>query len=116
MLEIYYRKYFKQILKLRPSTPNCMTYGEVGKLPLQTSVDKLLIAYWLRVLNNDVHTFAYMVYMIALQLFYRDEYKSQWLKRVKYILDSCGLSYMWNQQQELSTKQCKVPFLSFINE
>ena len=32
--------------------------------------------------------------MIALNLFRRDEYKSQWLKRVKYILDSCGLSYM----------------------
>ena len=48
-----------------------------------------------------------MVYMIALKLFRRDEYKSQWLKRVKYILDSCGLSYMWYQQQELFTKQCK---------
>ena len=76
-----------------------MIYGEVGKLPLQTSVDKQLIAYWLGVLNKDVHTFAYMVYMIALKLFRRDEYKSQWLKRVKYSLDSCGLSYMWYQQQ-----------------
>ena len=99
---------FQKNLKLRPSTPNCMIYGEVGKLPLQTSVDKQLIAYWLRVLNKDIHTFAYMVYMIALKLFRRNEYKSQWLKRVKYILDSCGLSYMWYQQQELSTKQCRV--------
>ena len=72
---------------------------EVGNLPLQTSVDKRLIGYWVRVLNKDVHTFAYMVYMIAYNLFRRYEYKSQWLKRVKYILDSCGLSYMWCQQQ-----------------
>ena len=85
-----------------------MIYGEVGELPLQTSVDKQLIAYWLRVLNKDVHTFAYMVYMIALKLIRRDEYKSQWLKRVKYILDSCGLSYMRYKQQELSTTQCEV--------
>ena len=70
----------KKILKLRHSTPNCMIYGEVGKLPLQTSVYKQLIAYWLGVLNKYVHTFAYMVYMIALHLFCRDEYKSQWLK------------------------------------
>ena len=49
-----------------------MIYEEVGKLPLQTSVDKQLIAYWLRVLNKDVHTFAYMVYMIAFNLFRRD--------------------------------------------
>ena len=71
----------KKVLKLRPSIPNCMIYGEVGKLPLQTSVEKQLIAYWLRVLNKDVHTFAYMVYMIALNLFRRNEYKSQWLKK-----------------------------------
>ena len=78
---------------------------------LQTSVDKQLTAYWLRVLNKDVPPCTYFclygVY-VALKLFRRDEYKSQWLKGVKYILDSCGLSYMWYQQQELSTKQCKV--------
>ena len=85
-----------------------MIYGEVGKLPLQVSVDKQLIAYWFRVVNKDVHTFAYKVYMIALNLFRRDEYKSQWLKRVKYILDSCGLSYMWYNQHEIPTKQCKI--------
>ena len=61
MLEIFYRNFFKQILKLRPSTPNCMIYVEVGKSPLQTSVDKQLITYWLRVLNKDVHTFAYNI-------------------------------------------------------
>ena len=47
---------------------NCMIHGEVGKLPLQVSVDKLVIAYWLRVLNKDLHTFAYTVYMIVLNL------------------------------------------------
>ena len=83
-----------------------MIYGEVGKLPLQVSVDKQLIAYWFRVLNKDVHTFVYMVY--ALNLFGIDEYKSQWLERVKYILDSCGLSYMWYNQHAIPTKKCKV--------
>ena len=56
MLEMFHRKF----LKLRPSTPpNCMLYGEIGKLPVKVSVDKQLIAYWFRVLNKDVHTFAY---------------------------------------------------------
>ena len=85
-----------------------MIYGEVRKLPLQVSVDKQLIAYWFRVLNKDVHTFAYKVYMISLNLFRRDEYKSQWLKRVKYILYSCGLSYMWYNQHAIPTKHSKV--------
>ena len=40
--------------------------------------------------------FLIMVYLLALTLFSRDEYK----------LDSCGLSYMWNDQHEIHTKQC----------
>ena len=75
-LEIFHRKLFKKILGLRPFTPSCMIYGEVGKLPLQVSVDKQLIAYWFRVLNKDVYTFSYMVYMVGLNLFRRDGYKS----------------------------------------
>ena len=35
MLEIFYRKFLKKVLKLRQSTSNCMVYREVGKLPLQ---------------------------------------------------------------------------------
>ena len=52
MFEIFHRTFFNKILKLRPSTPNCMIYGEVGKLSPQTTVDKQLIAYWIRVLNK----------------------------------------------------------------
>ena len=94
--------------KIETPTPSFMIYGEIGKLPIQISVDKQLIAYWFPVLNKDVHTFAYMLYMIALNFFRRDEYKSQCLKRVMYILDSCGLSYMWYTQHAIPTKQCKV--------
>ena len=107
MLETFYKKFLKQSLKLRPSTPNCMVYGEVGKLPLQVTVDKLLIAYWLRLLNKDECTLAHIVYMITFNLFVRGEYKSKWLSRAKYILDYCGLSYIWNDQSTIDTYHCK---------
>ena len=72
MLEILYRKFLKKILHLRPSTPSCMVYGEVGKLPLQVTVDKQLISYWLRLLNKDESTLAHIIYIIVLNLFVRD--------------------------------------------
>ena len=34
MVEILRRNFLKKILHLRPSTPNCMVYGEQGVLPL----------------------------------------------------------------------------------
>ena len=68
-----------------------MVYGEVGKLPLQVTVDKQLISYWLRLLNKDQSTLAHIIYIILLNLFVRDEYKVKWLCRVKNIIGSCGL-------------------------
>ena len=53
MLEIFYRKFLKKLLNLRPSSPNCMVYGEVGKLPIQSTIDKHLINYWLRLLDKE---------------------------------------------------------------
>ena len=41
ILEIFYRKFIKIILYPRPSTPSCMVYGEVGKLPLQLLINAL---------------------------------------------------------------------------
>ena len=103
MLEILYIKFLKKVLKLRPSTSNCMVYGEVGKLPLQISGDKQLISYWLRILDKDKNTLAYITYIIVLNLFMRNQYKAHFLIRVNHILNNCGLSYMWLNQQTLHT-------------
>ena len=37
-----------------------------------------------------------------------DEYNAHWEIRVNHILNNCGLSYMWLNQQTLLTKQCKL--------
>ena len=108
MLELFFRKFLKKILGLRPSTPNCIVYGEVGKLPLQIKVDKQLITYWFRLLTKDDQTFAYIVYMIVLKLILRDEYQACWFCRVKCILDNCDLSYMWYNQHLIDAKRCKI--------
>ena len=107
MLETFYRKFLKKILHLRPSTPTCMVYGEVGKLPLQVTIDKHMINYWIRLLNKDITSYASIIYTITLKLFISGEYKTQWLSRVKGILDNCGLSYIWLNQNFIDNSQCK---------
>ena len=56
-------------------------------LQLQIKVDKQLITYWFRLLTKNDQTFAYIVYIIVLKLFLKDEYKTRWLCRVKCILE-----------------------------
>ena len=57
------------ILYLRPSTPSCMVYGEVGKLPLQVTIDKRLMSFWLRLHNKEESSLAHIIYMIAHNLY-----------------------------------------------
>ena len=57
---------------LRPSTPSSMVYSEVGVLLLQVTIDKRLMSFWLRLLNNEESSLAHIVYTIAHNLFVRD--------------------------------------------
>ena len=84
----FYQKFIFKILYLRPSTPSCMVYGKVGKLPLQVTIDKRLMSFWLRLLNlnKEVSSLAHIVCMIAHNLFVRNVYKAKWLCRVKILL------------------------------
>ena len=84
-----------------------MVYGEVGKLPLQVTIDKHLMSFCLRLLNKEESSLAHIVYMIAHNLFVRDVYKSKWLCRVRNIVDNCGLSYLWLNQSMMDTNQPK---------
>ena len=52
MVEIFYRNFLKKRLRLRPSAPNCMVYGELGVLPLQVAIDKRIIEYWFRLISK----------------------------------------------------------------
>ena len=42
-----------------------------------------------------------------MQLFSNDVFESLWLRRIKTILDSCGLSYVWQNQEYLDVKIVK---------
>ena len=69
-------------------------YGEIGKLPLQVTIDARLMSFWLRLLNKEESSSAHIIYMIAHNLIVRDVYKAKWLCRVNHIVDNCGLSYI----------------------
>ena len=94
-------------LHKRPSTPSSMACGEVGKLPLQVTIDKRLMSFWLRLLIKEESSLAHSVYMIAHNLFARDVYKAKWLCRVKNIVDNCGLRYLWQNQSMMDINKAK---------
>ena len=45
-IEVFYRKFLRIVLFLNKSCANCIVYGEVGKLPLYTFIEKRMLSYW----------------------------------------------------------------------
>ena len=85
----------------------CMVYGEVGKLPLQVTVDKHMINYWIRLLNKDSTSHASIIYTITLKIFISGVYNTQWLSRVECLLANLGVSYIWLNQNRIDKSKCK---------
>ena len=52
MLEKVKLKFCKYILNVRPSTPTCLVYGELGIFPLHIYVHTQRIVYWVKVLKG----------------------------------------------------------------
>ena len=103
-IEVFYRKFLKIILKVGKSTPNCMVYGESGKLPLQLVIEKRLIFFWLKISEDKSTKIATQFYRIMLKLQNTGEYSFKWQNKIKSILTSVGFINLWDMQEQYETK------------
>ena len=53
VLEVFYRKFIKIILKLSNSTPTCMVYGESGQPCIRRLINSRLMNFWAKLKFDD---------------------------------------------------------------
>ena len=100
-LEIFSRNFLRRCLKLGKSTNICMLYGETGRRYLQCSIDKRMLNYWLKIVVERDEKITNRLYKYILSLHNSKQYTSKWLSKVKSILDNCGMSHVWINQNAL---------------
>ena len=96
-IEVFYRKYLRNLLKVNKSTPNCMTYGEVGKSKLQVKVDIRMIQFWAKIINGKDSKLSKILYNMLKSMHDRNIYRSKWIVKVKSIVDDNGFSFLWDE-------------------
>ena len=74
-VEVFYRKFLRNLLYLNKSCPNCIAYGEVGKLPLKTSVEKRMLSYWIRISESKDSKLSHILFNLQLKLHQNSETK-----------------------------------------
>jgi hypothetical protein len=61
IIDKFHLRFVKMILKVKKTTPNCMVYGELGELPLSTTVACRMIRFWANLISGHKET--YLVYI-----------------------------------------------------
>ena len=95
-IELFHRKCLKHILKVNKSTANAIIYGETGRYKMDLPINKRIISFW-NCLKNDKGKIANMIFKFTKKVFNQNlSLKSKWLLKVKSILITCGMPYLWD--------------------
>ena len=98
-LEIFQRSLYNNALKLSKSTPSVMIYGETGTTPLHITIEKRMIGYWLQIIMGSSSKLNYQIYKYVLHLDMQNIYSTQWIRKIKEILQRCGLFHNDNDNE-----------------
>ena len=96
LIEIFHRRFMRQLLKLPRSTAKCMLYGELGRFSHEGVIIKRLISYWLRIKGGNCSSLAHKMYMYQKEQLDKNGYKSKWLANIKSLLDVNGFNNIFD--------------------
>ena len=103
IIENFHLQFCKQILKVKKSTPNCMVYGELGRIPLNILIKARMNGFWQRIMCGKREKISYALYSILYQLSERGIHHSKWLLEIKNTLYDCNYNLMWDEQAVLKS-------------
>ena len=63
-LEVLHRKFIKIILGIKHNTPNCMVYGETGKMPVRIKVQGRMVNFYTRIINGSHYKYSFIMYKL----------------------------------------------------
>jgi hypothetical protein len=63
-IESLHLQFCKYIMKFKKCTPNCIVYGELGRVPMSVSVKARMIGFWERILTGKREKISRTLYII----------------------------------------------------
>lgn len=107
VLEKIHLQFCRNILKIRTSTFNFMSYGEIGRVPIDVVINVRMISFWNKLLTYN-QKLSSILYRIMYMLSQRENVNFKWINHIKSIFDNVGPSYVWNQQNPIHLVELKL--------
>ena len=103
IIESLQLEFLKYILHVKKSTPNCFVYGETGQYPIYIHVYSRLIKYWHKIQTDNNGKLSSSMLKTLNECHDFNIFHSEYLIKVKKILDDCGLSFVWLDPKAVNT-------------
>lgn len=106
IIERVHLQFCKRILNLRPSTPNFMVYGELGRHPLHVRANMRMVSFWCRLLKNETKLSS-ILYKLMLALNINEGMNFRWIAHIRSLFDNTGLGYIFANQLHIEWNTLK---------
>ena len=67
-------------------------------------IEKRMIGYWLKLMTSKSTKLNHKIYRRFLQLNNRDIYSTNWICKIKQIMQRCGFYHLWSNQYDITTE------------
>ncbi len=92
-------KFYKFLLGVKQSTPDCFIYGELGQYPLFIKQRLQILKYWLNIIKAKPSKFTGKMYLIMLSDIERNNQVKNWASQVRDLLYGLGFGGFWLDQR-----------------
>ena len=97
-IESLFLQFYKIILGVKKSTPNCILYGELGRFPVDIFIKSRMIGLWKRIICNKQDKISAMLYKLLYTMHERDFFHFKWICHIENIFNESGYSDYWLSQ------------------
>ncbi len=103
-IEKLHLKFLKISTGLRNSTANFFIYGELGREPMNIKIAKRTIMFWHNTLSSNTSKISKTILDHLMYNKIKNDKDNVWLRNVEDILNRCGLSDVFRNPHNYSTK------------
>ena len=96
ILETIHNQFLRSILHVRKSTPLYMIYAELGRYPIELTIQSRMVSFWARLISGKQSKLSFVLYQ---KLVLTQGIQSKWANKIKDILERCGRPDVWQSQQ-----------------
>ena len=103
-IEVFHRKFLRNILGVHKSVASCMIYGETGRYKLLSKVKMRMLNFWCSLITGKQTKLSCTLYRVVRSMHddANNPYCSKWLQSIKEILDSSGYGGFWENQEDIN--------------